>query len=74
MDFTKSQELLVSASIINPRTIVVVAVFSLLMLLWKYTQVEHDYREPAVVSHPIPYFGHLLGVIMHGLRYYQVVL
>lgn len=29
-------------------------------------------NEPPVLSHPIPYFGHILGLLRHGLRYYEI--
>lgn len=77
MDSPNDHELLLSTFTLDFRTLAVIVVCGLVALLWKVAkaaQVDHDPREPAVVSHSIPYVGHLLGVFKHGLRYYQVVL
>ena len=29
-------------------------------------------NEPPLLSHPIPYFGHILGLLRHGLRYFEI--
>ena len=29
-------------------------------------------NEPPVLSRPIPYFGHIIGLLRHGLRYYDI--
>ena len=34
---------------------------------------QHDPREPPCIPKPIPYIGHLLGLIRHGTRYYAQV-
>ena len=29
-------------------------------------------NEPPLLSHPIPYIGHIIGLLRHGSRYYQL--
>jgi hypothetical protein len=31
--------------------------------------VKHDAREPPLLPHSVPFFGHLIGMIRHGPRY-----
>ena len=74
MDSADSHEMLLGTFIINPKAIALIVACGFLTLLWKCAQVDHDPREPVVVSHSIPYFGHLTGIVKHGLRYYQIIL
>ena len=30
-------------------------------------------NEPPLVGHYIPYIGHIIGLIRHGTRYYQII-
>ena len=34
---------------------------------------KYDSREPPVISHFIPYVGHILGLIRYGQRYFQMI-
>ena len=29
-------------------------------------------KEPPLLTHPIPYIGHVLGLLRHGTRYYEM--
>ena len=29
-------------------------------------------KEPPLLPHPIPYIGHILGLLRHGTRYYEM--
>ena len=29
-------------------------------------------NEPPMLPHPVPYIGHILGLLRHGTRYYQL--
>ena len=29
-------------------------------------------KEPPLVPHPVPYIGHILGLLRHGTRYYEM--
>lgn len=29
-------------------------------------------KEPPLLTHPIPYIGHILGLLRHGTRYYEI--
>lgn len=29
-------------------------------------------NEPPLLSHPIPYIGHIIGLLRHGSRYYEL--
>ena len=29
-------------------------------------------NEPPVLSHPIPYIGHIIGLLRHGLAYFEM--
>ena len=29
-------------------------------------------KEPPLLDHPIPYIGHILGLLRHGTRYYEI--
>lgn len=29
-------------------------------------------NEPPLLSHPVPYVGHILGLLRHGTRYYEM--
>ena len=29
-------------------------------------------KEPPLLTHPIPYIGHILGLLQHGTRYYEM--
>lgn len=50
--------------------VVLVACSSILYLVKRYLELEHDPKEPPLMPQKIPYIGHVLGLIQHGLRYY----
>lgn len=33
--------------------------------------VKYDDREPPAIKHPIPYVGHLLGLVWWGQHYFE---
>ena len=34
---------------------------------------KHHPNEPPVVSQSVPFIGHMIGLLRHGTRYYQIV-
>lgn len=43
------------------------------VIFLRFLQPKHHSQEPAVIPQRIPYVEHLVGIIKHGLSYYQVV-
>lgn len=43
------------------------------LLLEKFSNIPHDAKEPPLIPQPIPYVGHLLGMLRHGSRYYTAI-
>lgn len=41
------------------------------MTILYYDRIKLDPREPPIVAPTIPIFGHLLGMVMHGSRYFK---
>jgi hypothetical protein len=35
--------------------------------------IKHDPREPPIISHPIPYIGHVIGMFRHGAKYFDFI-
>lgn len=51
--------------------IVILAVVALLALSrWGS---RHDPKEPPVLPQKVPFLGHILGLLQHGLKYYTVL-
>lgn len=46
-----------------------VAVWYILDQLYVPSQLPN---EPPLVSHPIPYIGHFIGLLRYGTRYYEM--
>lgn len=40
-------------------------------LLQNYYAPKTAPNEPPVLSHPIPYVGHIIGLLRHGLAYFE---
>lgn len=54
--------------------ILLLAVVAVAVLaLRRFTQYQHDPREPPVVPTRIPYVGHIVGLIRHGAKYFQMI-
>lgn len=54
--------------------IVVVAIaLACWLLLEKFVNVPHNAQEPALIPQPIPYVGHLLGMLRDGSQYYAKI-
>ena len=34
---------------------------------------QYDPKEPPVLPQKVPFFGHILGLLQHGLKYYTVI-
>lgn len=45
------------------------AIWFLLDFLYVPKQLHN---EPLLFSHPIPYIGHIIGLIRHGTKYYEL--
>lgn len=53
--------------------ILLIATATTIWYLLDYFYVpKHHPDEPPVVSHPIPYVGHIIGLLRHGTRYYEM--
>jgi hypothetical protein len=35
--------------------------------------VKYDPREPPLISHPIPFIGHVIGMFRHGAKYFDFI-
>ena len=50
--------------------------FLLISAIWLAVHVlctpSHDPREPPLVTSRVPFIGHILGLLRHGTRYYQM--
>jgi len=55
------------------------AMGSLLLVVTTYVSIiyffspKYDPREPPVISHIIPYVGHILGLIIYGTHYFEIL-
>lgn len=61
---------------INVASITVVALLSLVIgyaSIVYFFSPRYDPREPPVLSHYIPYVGHILGLIQHGQQYFEML-
>lgn len=64
LDFIEDYKLLILASFVL--TILTVALASLF-------SVKYDPREPPIISHPIPFVGHIIGMFTHGAKYFDFI-
>ena len=48
-----------------------VAVFCVSLVYFLHP--KYDPREPPVLPHYIPYIGHILGLVRHGQRYFEIL-
>ena len=52
-------------------------VLAIVVLAWfgweKYETFSHSEKEPPLIPQKIPFFGHLIGLLRHGSRYYAKV-
>ena len=53
--------------------VVVVFAVACFLVLEKFANVSHDAKEPTLIPQPIPYIGHLLGMLWKGSRYYTEI-
>lgn len=51
--------------------IIIIAVVASLIL--SYFGSKYDPKEPPVLPQKIPLFGHILGILQHGLKYYTII-
>ena len=54
-------------------TVVALVITTGLCILLRFLQPRHHSQEPAVIPQAIPYIGHIVGIVKHGLGYYQVI-
>ena len=54
-------------------TVVALVITSGSYILLRVFQPKHHSQEPAVIPQGIPYIGHIVGIVKHGLGYYQVI-
>lgn len=55
----------------NAGILVVGIVVLSITILSQYLRLEHDPREPSVIPQKVPYVGHLIGMIQHGMKYIE---
>ena len=48
------------------------AILAVVYVLDRLLTPQRFSNEPPVVSHSIPYIGHILGLLRHGSKYYQI--
>jgi hypothetical protein len=46
---------------------------TLLIVAKRFFAIEYDPREPPIISHPIPYVGHVIGMFRHGASYFDFI-
>jgi hypothetical protein len=67
LDLIEDYKLLILASfVLTILTILTIALASLF-------SVKYDPREPPIISHPIPYVGHVIGMFTHGAKYFDFI-
>lgn len=44
-----------------------------LIAIHRFLSIEYDGREPPLIKSRIPYVGHILGMLKHGARYFDIV-
>jgi hypothetical protein len=56
-----------------PMTFILAAAILIYSIL-KYLDISrpHSPLEPPVFASKVPYVGHIIGLLIHGLKYYQV--
>ena len=50
---------------------IVVFVLGIFSLLKHFLKVKYDPREPPLIPSTLPYFGHLIGLVRKGPRYFE---
>ena len=48
------------------------AILAVVFVLDRLLTPQRFSNEPPVVSQSIPYIGHILGLLRHGSKYYQI--
>lgn len=56
-------------ALIAPMMIIAVVVLFALSRL----SPGHDSKEPPVLPQKVPFLGHILGLLQHGLKYYTII-
>lgn len=58
-----------------PWSILLLSITVVFLWFWvnRIYQPIHSPKEPPLVAAPIPYIGHILGLLRHGTRYYQMI-
>jgi hypothetical protein len=39
----------------------------------RFLSVKYDPREPPIISHPVPFVGHVIGMFKHGAKYFDFI-
>jgi hypothetical protein len=66
------------------KTLVILDQYRLLLVLFclgvviviaskRIFDVKYDPREPPIISHPIPFIGHVIGMFKHGASYFDFI-
>ena len=54
-------------------TLVALILAGVSFIFLRFCQPKHHPQEPVVIPQGIPYIGHVVGIIKHGLGYYQFI-
>lgn len=54
-------------------TMVALVLSGVSFILLRLSQPKHHPQEPVVIPQGIPYIGHVVGIVKHGLSYYQFI-
>ena len=58
--------------IVAPTASIIITI-TLALLALSHFKSRYDPREPPVLPQKVPFFGHLLGLLRHGLKYYTII-
>lgn len=61
-----------ATSSIGVMLLLLAAVLAVIFVLDRLLTPQRFSNEPPVVSQLVPYIGHLLGLLRHGSKYYQI--
>jgi hypothetical protein len=61
------------ASLTPAHCIGIAAIVVFVSLLYRYSSPQMDPREPRFVAPGIPLVGHIVGLVRHGVDYFEVI-
>jgi hypothetical protein len=70
MELTTAPNLPLPLSILS---LLAVTTAFLAVFAHRFFAFDYDPREPPMIKPKIPYFGHILGIIRYGTKYFEMV-